>query len=108
MRLERRPPALSSRPAVRSPRVVERELRALWLRRGDDLRRPRGAGVRRARRPRPGAGVEAARTGVDLLPHARTWAAAARAADALAGAIRRGAADRGAFEVSLRRVLPPR
>jgi beta-glucosidase-like glycosyl hydrolase len=52
-----------------------------------------------------GAALQATRAGVDLLLYARTYAAADRAADALAGAIRRGALDRAALDASLRRVL---
>jgi beta-glucosidase-like glycosyl hydrolase len=51
-----------------------------------------------------GAGVKAARAGVDLLLYARTYAAAAHAADGLAAAIRRGEVDRGALEASRRRI----
>jgi beta-N-acetylhexosaminidase len=51
-----------------------------------------------------GAGVQATKAGVDLLLYARTYAAAARAADALAASIRRGEVDRDALEASRRRI----
>jgi beta-N-acetylhexosaminidase len=97
-------PALSSRPAVLSPRVVQRELRDGLGFKGvtisDDLEGPAFA----AYGGPTGAGVQAARAGVDLLLYARTYAAAARAADGLAAAIRRGEIDRRALETSRRRI----
>jgi beta-N-acetylhexosaminidase len=98
-------PALSSRPAVLSPRIVQRELRASLRFHGvtisDDLEAPAFADHHGP----DGAALQATRAGVDLLLYARTYAAADRAADALAGAIRRGALDRAALDASLRRVL---
>jgi beta-N-acetylhexosaminidase len=97
-------PALSSRPAVLSARVVQRELRAALRFDGvtisDDLEAPAFA----AYGGPTGAGVRAARAGVDLLLYARTYTAAARAADGLAAAIRRGDVDRAALEASRRRI----
>jgi beta-N-acetylhexosaminidase len=97
-------PALSPRPAVLSPRVVQRELRGALGFRGvtisDDLEAPAFA----AYGGPTGAGLKAAQAGVDLLLYARTYAAAARAADGLATAIRRGDVDRGALEASRRRI----
>jgi beta-N-acetylhexosaminidase len=98
-------PALSSLPAVLSRRVVQRELRAGvgfdGVTISDDLEAPAFA----AHGGPTGAGLRAMRAGVDLLLYARTYAAAARAADALAGAIGRGEVDRAALDASLRRVL---
>jgi beta-N-acetylhexosaminidase len=98
-------PALSSKPAVLSARVVQRELRAGLGFDGvtisDDLEAPAFA----AYGGPAGAGLQATRAGVDLLLYARTYAAAARAADALAGAIGRGEVDRAALDASLGRVL---
>jgi beta-N-acetylhexosaminidase len=98
-------PALSPRPAVLSPRVVQRELRAALGFEGvtisDDLESP---AFDADGGPRDVA-VQATRAGVDLLLYARTYAAADRAADALADAIRDGAVDRDALDASLRRVL---
>jgi beta-N-acetylhexosaminidase len=95
-------PALSSRPAVLSPRVVQRELRAALGFHGvtisDDLEAPAFDGGPTA------AGLQATRAGVDLLLYARTYGAAARAADALAAAVRAGTVDRGALEASRRRI----
>ncbi len=97
-------PALSSRPAVLSARVVQRELRAALGFDGvtisDDLEAPAFA----AEGGPTGAGVQATKAGVDLLLYARTYAAAARAADALAAAIRRGEVDRDALEASRLRI----
>jgi beta-N-acetylhexosaminidase len=97
-------PTLSPRPAVLSPRVVQRELRGALGFRGvtisDDLEAPAFA----AYGGPTGAGVKAAQAGVDLLLYARTYAAAARAADSLAAAIGRGELDRGALEASRRRI----
>jgi beta-N-acetylhexosaminidase len=97
-------PALSSRPAVLSPRVVQGELRDRLGFKGvtisDDLEGPAFA----AYGGPTGAGVQAARAGVDLMLYARTYAAAARAANGLAAAIRRGEVDRGALETSRRRI----
>jgi beta-N-acetylhexosaminidase len=98
-------PALSAAPAVLSPRVVQRELREGLQFDGvtisDDLEAPAfdaygGAG---------GAAVRATRAGVDLLLFARTYAGAARASAALAGAIRSGSIDRAPLDASLQRVL---
>jgi beta-N-acetylhexosaminidase len=97
-------PALSSRPAVLSPRVVQRELREALGFGGvtisDDLEAPAFA----ASGGPTGAGLQATKAGVDLLLYARTYAAAARAADALAAAIRRGEVDRDALEASRQRI----
>jgi beta-N-acetylhexosaminidase len=97
-------PALSPAPAVLSARVVRRELREGLGFDGvtisDDLEAPAFA----AYGGPTGAGVRAVRAGVDLLLYARTYAAAARATDALAAAIRRGDVDRGALEASRRRI----
>ncbi len=98
-------PALSSAPAVLSARVVQRELRdglgfdGVTI--SDDLEAPAFASYGGA----SGAAVRAARAGVDLLLFARTYAGAARATAALAGAIRSGAIDRAALDASLQRVL---
>jgi beta-N-acetylhexosaminidase len=98
-------PALSSVPAVLSPRIVQRELRERLRFDGvtisDDLQAPvfgpyGGAG---------GTALRASRAGVDLLLFARSYAGAARAAAALADAIRAGAVDRAALQTSLQRVL---
>jgi hypothetical protein len=48
--------------------------------------------------------MKAAQAGVDLLLYARTYAAAAQAADALAAGVRSGAVDRDALEASRRRI----
>jgi beta-N-acetylhexosaminidase len=97
-------PALSSRPAVLSARVVQRELREALGFDGvtitDDLEAPAFA----AYGGPTGAGMQATRAGVDLLLYARTYTAAARAADALAAAIRRGEVDRDALDASRRRI----
>jgi beta-N-acetylhexosaminidase len=97
-------PALSSRPAVLSPRVVQSELRAGLRFDGvtisDDLEAPAFA----AYGGPTAAGLQATRAGVDLLLYARTYAAAARAADALAAAVRAGTVDRAALEASRRRI----
>jgi beta-N-acetylhexosaminidase len=97
-------PALSSRPAVLSPRVVQRELRGALGFDGvtisDDLEAPAFAASGGA----TGAGLQATKAGVDLLLYARTYAAAARATDALAAAIRRGEVDRDALEASRKRI----
>jgi beta-N-acetylhexosaminidase len=97
-------PALSQRPAVLSPRIVGRELRGDLHFRGvtisDDLEAPAFA----AYGGPTGAGTKAARAGVDLLLYARTYAAAANAADALAAGVRSGAVDRDALEASRRRI----
>jgi beta-N-acetylhexosaminidase len=97
-------PALSSRPAVLSPRVVQRELRGALGFDGvtisDDLEAPAFA----ASGGPTGAGLQATKAGVDLLLYARTYAAAARASDALAAAIRRGEVDRDALEASRKRI----
>jgi beta-N-acetylhexosaminidase len=97
-------PALSSRPAVLSARVVRRELREALgfdgMTISDDLEAP----IFAAEGGPTGAGVQATKAGVDLLLYARTYAAAARAADALAAAIRRGEVDRDALEASRRRI----
>jgi beta-N-acetylhexosaminidase len=96
--------ALSSRPAVLSPRVVQRELRGALGFDGvtisDDLEAPAFA----ASGGPTGAGLQATKAGVDLLLYARTYAAAARATDALAAAIRRGEVDRDALEASRKRI----
>ena len=97
-------PALSARPAVLSPRVVQGELRDGLGFKGvtisDDL-----AGPAFATQGGPtAAGVQAARAGVDLLLYAGTSAAAARAADGLAAAMRNGQVDRTALEASRRRI----
>jgi beta-N-acetylhexosaminidase len=96
-------PALSSRPAVLSPRVL-RELRGALGFDGvtitDDLEAPAFA----ANGGPTGAGLQATKAGVDLLLYARTYAAAARATDALAAAIRRGEVDRDALEASRQRI----
>jgi beta-N-acetylhexosaminidase len=98
-------PALSSAPAVLSPRVVQRELRdglgfdGVTI--SDDLEAP----AFEARGGASGAAIGATRAGLDLLLFARTYAGAARAATALAGAIRSGAIDRAALDASLQRVL---
>jgi beta-N-acetylhexosaminidase len=98
-------PALSSVPAVLSPRVVQRELRdgvgfdGVTI--SDDLEAPAFAAYGGA----TGAGLRATRAGVDLLLYARTYAAADRAADALADAIGQGKVDDAALDASLRRVL---
>jgi beta-N-acetylhexosaminidase len=101
-------PALSERPAVLSPRVVQGELRDGLGFDGvtitDDLQTPAFAGYGGT----SGAALGAARAGVDLLLFARTYAGAARATAALAEAIRDGAVDRGALEASLGRVLARR
>jgi beta-N-acetylhexosaminidase len=95
-------PALSSRPAVLSPRVVQRELRAGLHFDGvtvsDDLEAPAFDDGPTA------AGLQATRAGVDLLLYARTYAAADRAADALADAVRAGTVDRTTLEASRRRI----
>ncbi|HEY7620576.1 MAG TPA: glycoside hydrolase family 3 N-terminal domain-containing protein [Solirubrobacteraceae bacterium] len=97
-------PALSSKPAALSPRVVQGELRGGLGFKGvtisDDLEGPAFA----AYGGPTGAGVQASRAGVDLLLYARTYGAAARAADGLAAAIRRGDVDRVALEASRRRI----
>jgi beta-N-acetylhexosaminidase len=97
-------PALSSRPAVLSPRVVQRELRGSLGFEGvtisDDLEAPAFT----AYGGPSGAGLKAARAGVDLLLYARTYAAADRAADGLAAAIASRAIDRGPLEASLKRI----
>ncbi|HEX7300186.1 MAG TPA: glycoside hydrolase family 3 N-terminal domain-containing protein [Solirubrobacteraceae bacterium] len=98
-------PALSARPAVLSPRVVQRELRddldfdGVTI--SDDLEAPAFAAYGGA----SGAALGAVRAGVDLLLYARTYAGAARAAAALADAIRAGDVDRDELESSTRRVL---
>ena len=97
-------PALSSRPAVLSRRVVQRELRddlgfdGVTI--SDDLEAP----VFASQGGPSQAALQAASAGVDLLLYARTYNAAARAADALAAAIRTGAVDRGALEASRQRI----
>jgi beta-N-acetylhexosaminidase len=97
-------PALSSRPAVLSPRVAQRELRGALGFDGvtisDDLEAPAFA----ASGGPTGAGLQATKAGVDLLLYARTYAEADRAADALAVAIRRGEVDRDALEASRKRI----
>jgi beta-N-acetylhexosaminidase len=97
-------PALSSRPAVLSPRVVQRELRGALGFDGvtisDDLEAPAFAASGGA----TGAGLQATKAGVDLLLYARTYAAGARATDALAAAIRRGEVDRDTLEASRKRI----
>jgi beta-N-acetylhexosaminidase len=98
-------PALSAAPAVLSPRVVQRELRDGLAYDGvtisDDLEAP----AFDARGGPSGAALAATRAGVDLLLFARTYAGAARATAALAGAIRSGSIDRDALDASLQRVL---
>jgi beta-N-acetylhexosaminidase len=95
-------PALSSAPAVLSPRVVRRELRdglgfgGVTI--SDDLEAPALGGSSTA-------AVKATRAGVDLLLFARTYAGAVRATAALAQAIRTAAIDRAELDASLRRVL---
>jgi beta-N-acetylhexosaminidase len=98
-------PALSARPAVLSPRIVQRELRGGLPFDGvtisDDLEAPAFNAYGGA----AGAAVGAARAGVDLLLFARTYAGAARATAALADGIRAGVLDRTALQLSLQRVL---
>jgi beta-N-acetylhexosaminidase len=98
-------PALSPRPAVLSPQVVQGELRRGAGFRGvtisDDLEAPALAGFGGA----SGSAVAATRAGVDLLLFARTYEGADRAARGLAEAVRAGRVDRGALERSLGRVL---
>jgi beta-N-acetylhexosaminidase len=98
-------PALSAAPAVLSPRVVQGELRERLRFDGvtisDDLQAPVFAPYGGA----DGAALRASRAGVDLLLFARSYAGAARAAAALADAIRAGAVDRAALQTSLQRVL---
>jgi beta-N-acetylhexosaminidase len=95
-------PALSTAPAVLSPRVVRRELRdgldfdGVTI--SDDLEAP-------AFEAQEDVAVRAARAGVDLLLYARTYEGADRAADALADAIRAGRLDRDDLDTSLQRVL---
>jgi beta-N-acetylhexosaminidase len=95
-------PALSSQPAVLSPRVVQRELRGDLEFDGvtisDDLEAPAFADP-------AAAAVRAARAGIDLLLFARTYDGAARATAALAQAIRAGSVDRAQLDASLQRVL---
>jgi beta-N-acetylhexosaminidase len=90
---------------VLSPRVVQRELREGLGFDGvtisDDLEAP----AFEARGGATGAGVAAARAGVDLLLFARSYRAGARATDALAAAVRSGRVDRAGLERSMRRVL---
>jgi beta-N-acetylhexosaminidase len=98
-------PALSNVPAVLSRRVVQRELRERLDFDGvtisDDLEAPAFAGHGGT----SGAALRATRAGVDLLLFARSYTGAARAAAALATAIRSAAIDRAALDASLRRVL---
>ena len=89
------------RPRCSRARVVQRELRARpRLSRRDDLRRPRGARLRPARRRAPAPRCSAARAGVDLLLYARTYEGADRAARTLTDALRSGRVDRAALEES--------
>jgi beta-N-acetylhexosaminidase len=98
-------PELSARPAVLSPRIVQRELRDGLPFDGvtisDDLEAPAFNAYGGA----AGAALAAARAGVDLLLFARTYTGAARAAGALADGNRTGAVARAGLELSLRRVL---
>jgi beta-N-acetylhexosaminidase len=95
-------PALSTAPAVLSPRVVGRELRDGLGFEGvtisDDLEAP-------AFDAQEDVPARAARAGIDLLLYARTYDAADRAAHALAGAIRAGTLDRDDMNASLQRIL---
>jgi beta-N-acetylhexosaminidase len=95
-------PALSAQPAVLSQRVIEGELRKALRFDGvtisDDLQAPAFGSP-------SGAALRATAAGIDVLLFARTYAGAARAAAALAQAIRTGALDRAALDASLRRVL---
>ncbi|HMI71064.1 MAG TPA: glycoside hydrolase family 3 N-terminal domain-containing protein [Solirubrobacteraceae bacterium] len=98
-------PALSAQPAVFSQRVVQAELRDGLGFEGvtisDDLEAPAFA----VHGGTSGAALRAAAAGIDLLLFARTYAGAARAAGALARAIRSGAVDRAPLDASLQRVL---
>lgn len=98
-------PALDRRPAALSPRWVQDELRGRHGFDGvvisDDLQTPAvagyGAGPRLARR--------AVRAGVDLPLFAQDYRSAARAAEGLVDAVRRGSLSRSRIEEGARRVL---
>lgn len=95
-------PALSAKPAVFSPRVIEGELRRGLGFEGvtisDDLEAPAFGSP-------PGAALRAAAAGVDLLLFARSYDGAARASAQLARAIHAGQIERAPLYASLRRVL---
>ncbi|HEV2819614.1 MAG TPA: glycoside hydrolase family 3 N-terminal domain-containing protein [Solirubrobacteraceae bacterium] len=98
-------PALDPRPAALSSRWVRNELRGRLGFEGvvisDDLQTPAvagyGAGPRLAQR--------AVRAGVDLPLFAQDYAGAARAAEGLVDAVRRGTLSRSRIEEGARRVL---
>jgi beta-N-acetylhexosaminidase len=97
-------PAFGGGPAVLSRQVVRGELRRRLGFGGvtitDDLESPAFARYGGA----TGGAVLAARAGVDMLLFARSYAGAARAARAVASALRRGALDRDEAEASLERI----
>jgi len=98
-------PALSPKPAVLSRAIVQGQLRRAVGFRGvtisDDLAAPAFA----AHGGAAGAGVQAARAGVDLLLYAGTYEDADGAADALEAAIRARRVDRAALEQGVGRTL---
>lgn len=98
-------PALATRPAVLSPRVVQGELRDRLGFKGvtitDDLETP-------ALEPYGDAAqvaLAATRAGADLLMYAHTYTRGERAVAALADALRAGTLDRAAFDASTQRIL---
>jgi beta-N-acetylhexosaminidase len=101
-------PALSPKPAVLSRAVVQGQLRRDVGFRGvtisDDLAAPAFA----AHGGAAGAGVQAARAGVDLLLYAGTYEGADGAARALERAIRTRQVDRAALEQGVARTLAMR
>jgi beta-N-acetylhexosaminidase len=98
-------PALDARPAALSARWVHDELRGRLGFEGvvvsDDLQTPAVAGYG----PGPRLAERAVRAGVDLPLFAQDYASAARAAEGLADAVRRGSLGRSRIEEGARRVL---